>query len=135
MSYTKSKEARVITLTVPGVISANSTVQGPGPNFAGEIVKAEIWSPSDHTADDNSNNFVITVRANGNTALTLNTAVTDINASINTFPTLTSTIASRRFTDSERITVVFTETGTAVNFPANTLLFVHVIPVYDHGNE
>lgn len=133
MSYTKSTEARVIGIRPMAQISANATLRGPLMKFAGEIVGADISSSANHAPDDGSNYFVIAALANGNTAFSLNTGTTDVNAGTVTFPTRTSTVANRRFASGEEITVTFTETGTAVNFETNATVWVHVIPVFDHS--
>lgn len=135
MSYTKAAEPMVFGIRPAAQISGTATLRGPLMKFKGEVVGADISSTSNHIADDGSNKFVIDVRCNGNTAITLDTNVTDVNAATVTFPTKSTTIANRRFNAGEEITVVFTETGTAVNFETNATVWVHVVPVYDHANE
>lgn len=134
MSYSKSLEPRVFPVRPMAQISANATLRGPLMKFAGEVVAADVSSSANHAPDDGSNYFVINVLSNGNTAITLNTGVTDVNGATVTFPTK-GTVAARRFAAGEEITVTFTETGTAVNFETNATVWVHVVPVYDHASE
>ena len=139
MSYSKSLEARAIFIAprVGAVISGDTTLRGPLMKYAGEIVGADVFDTADHTGDVAGNYFTIDVRANGNTAWTLNTGATpsgDINANTITFPTENATLANKRFASGEEITVVLTEVGTAVNFTINAGFYVWVIPLYDYND-
>ncbi len=137
MSYLLSKEPIVLTFRPAAQISANATMIGVVMPFAGEIVGASVASTADHTGDTGSNKFVIAALANGNSAITLDTGTTDINAAAVAFPAanLSATKANRRFAAGEAITVTFTETGTAVNFESNARVDVFVISTYDFANE
>lgn len=123
---------RQIAIPVGSQISGTATRRGPLMRNHGEIVGASVASLSNHAGDDGSNNFVITVRVNGNIAVTLNTGATDVDNTTVNFPTLDTT-GNTRFQSGEAITVVFTEAGTAVNFEPTAAVFVDVLDTYDYG--
>lgn len=138
MSYTKAKEPHAICITLPLNIAATTTIRGPLMKTAGEVVGADYSSAGNHVADASTSSFVIDVRANGNTAWSMNSAVTQANASTVTFPTQNATVANRRFASGEELTIVCTKgAGTPVNLGVplvNTspdFFWIYWVPVYD----
>ena len=134
MSYTKSAEPHIIPIQSAAQISGTSTLRGPLMPFPGEVLTASISSSANSIADDGSNKFVIDVRVNGNNAFQFDTNTTDLNAATVAM-TESTTAANKRFAAGEEITVVFTETGTAVNFAPGTTVWVGVQYVRDYATE
>lgn len=132
MSYTQ--QGRAIDITSAAQISGTSTLIGPAMPFKGEVIGATLNSAANSLADDADNNFVVTVRVNGNIACTLDTGVTNINATSVAFPTVSTTAANTRFAAGEVITVVATEENTAINLNPGVSVTVFYTDVYYHAS-
>lgn len=134
MSYTKSAEPMLIAIQSAAQISGTTTLRGPLMPFPGEVLYCSISSSANSIADDGDNKFVIDVRVNGNNAFQFDTNTTDLNAATKAM-TENSTAANKRFAAGEEITVVFTESNTAVNLNAGTTVWVGVQYLRDYATE
>lgn len=130
MGYSLTEMPFTVCVTTPSIISANTTLHGPVMRFSGEVVGVDVSSTSNHSGDNAANNTLVEVRCANRVAWSYRTNEVPLNNAAVSFPESgRGSQINSSFNQNEQLTVVFTRTGTPVNFPAGTSVWIHVSQV------